>query len=578
MALELAVRGGGVTGARRFVATLASVLFCGAVLTLARAKWRAAVGATFGLIAVTQGTFAYFWHTFLDRQVAESAVYHGADVRAVLGAMALRVVSLGATGALLGGALAVIAGPLPLAARAPVRASAACALLLLLAAGPPLRAATPEVATLDAVAFVATRSARSSARVESRAAVPAVEVPAGRALPNVVFVLTESVRADDGCAAPNAPCPTMPRVHGLMRDRIPLLGMRAVSSYTAVSLSALLTGRTQEGPRESIATAPTLFDLVRATTRSEQRPYVAFWSAQMASVFERAEVARSVDSFVSVETLVGRAIEDEDEVVDRGVDALLANHVEKAIAALPEPFFLFLQLAGTHAPYYVDEARAPFVPWSRTVSWSKLPELRSAYKNAIVAQDASVARMLERIFDRNGKAPLVVLFTSDHGEAFGEHGAIHHGQNVYDEQLHVPAWIASRNGALSGTALGHLAARRDRTATHLDLLPTVLDVYGTWQSFGLREFTRRLPGRSLLDAPAPFAPVPITNCTTMFPCPLHTWGVLGESALLGAQAWDADWHCLPLEGANEPKAAACEALRRASMTFFAKKPNGAPNY
>lgn len=35
----------------------------------------------------------------------------------------------------------------------------------------------------------------------------------------------------------------------------------------------------------------------------------------------------------------------------------------------------------------------------------------------------------------------VVIITSDHGEAFGEHGLYLHDASVYDTHLHVPLWI-----------------------------------------------------------------------------------------------------------------------------------------
>ena len=35
----------------------------------------------------------------------------------------------------------------------------------------------------------------------------------------------------------------------------------------------------------------------------------------------------------------------------------------------------------------------------------------------------------------------LLIVTSDHGEAFGEHGLYLHDASVYDTHLHVPLWV-----------------------------------------------------------------------------------------------------------------------------------------
>ena len=240
-----------------------------------------------------------------------------------------------------------------------------------------------------------------------------------------------------------------------------------------------------------------------------------------------------------------------------------------------------LHLAGTHAPYYVDENAAPFRPWSHVVTWSGMPQLHNAYKDAIVAQDREVARALRAFAEHAGSRPRIVIFTSDHGEAFGEHGAIHHGQNLYDEQIHVPGWIWASPGALGPEQQAVLASAGSRFATHLDLLPTVLDVLGLGDNTALRDMRAKLSGASLVrPAPPSRAPVQVTNCTGMFPCPLDTWGLLTDGRKLVAQRWDADWGCFILGGDEHPAPIddpECQNLRAVSRTTYPTLPNGHPN-
>jgi hypothetical protein len=182
--------------------------------------------------------------------------------------------------------------------------------------------------------------------------------------------------------------------------------------------------------------------------------------------------------------------------------------------------------------------------------------------------------------EQAGPRPWLVVFTSDHGEAFGEHGGIHHGSNLMDEQVHVPAWIASGNGALTATQTRELEAHAGRFLTHLDLLPTFLDALGLWNNFSVAQHRALMPGRSLLRPYSHREPIPITNCTGMFTCPLNTWGLLADDRKLASRAWDGGWYCMALgaeERVVEGLDPACDRLRAVSRTTFPVLPNGAPN-
>ncbi len=514
-----------------------------------------------------------YYHVPLDGQMAATAVHAWTDA----GPMVLRLLPLfllatALVAAIDYGLLAVSETPAP-----PPRA-----LLVAVALGGLFGSryseATPELRLVDAVR-VALRREAPQGRVGAAGVPP---LPSRRArLPDVLFVLGESLRSADVCSATSTSCKTFPEVDSLTKSRVGLAQMRSVSSYTAVSLSALLTGRTQEGDRDALLGAPNAFDLLRAVRLGATRPQVIYASAQLESVFEAKDARAQVDVFLSAEALLGRTPSDIDEVLEEDLDGRLATELERLIPELPEPFFLLVHLVGTHAPYFVDEAMAPFRPYSRVVSFGNMPGLANAYRNSMVAQDARLARVLRAFFARVGQGPHVVLFTSDHGEAFGEHSAIHHGQNLYDEQIHVPAFLLHGGGALTREEALALEANKDAFLTHLDLLPTLLDLYGVDGAVGAGRFTSRLAGRSLLRArSAVAAPLPITNCTGMFPCPVNTWGLLAGDRKLVMQAWDGEWRCLGL-GAEEreiaPFDAPCEQLREASRGVYPVKPNRDPN-
>ena len=206
-----------------------------------------------------------------------------------------------------------------------------------------------------------------------------------------------------------------------------------------------------------------------------------------------------------------------------------------------------------------------------------MDELHNAYKDSIVMQDRALARAVTAFVAHVGREPWIVIFTSDHGEAFSDHGAIHHGQNLYDEQVHVPGWIASGNGALDESQQAALAGHADRFVTHLDLLPTLLDAMGLYDVFGVDK--SKLRGKSLLRPWVAREAFPITNCTEMFPCPMNTWGLLENDHKLQARIFDTSWTCTvtgpgPERSVGDPT---CEHLRAESRKLYPVLPNGQPN-
>jgi hypothetical protein len=534
-------------------------------------------GATLGGLLLALNLWVYrYYGTTLDRQVVSSALHSWTDIRPVVLRL-LPPVALTAAGLCV---LEWVALGSRTASERPAPRWRSRVLLVLLAGLSlllaPRETAPPDLRLLSSFASLASVAASRETLAEAPTGVPILP-SSRRELPNILLILTESVREKTYCSEPRSGCPFTPELDRVLPDRIPLRQMRSVASYTAVSVAALLTGRTQQSRRAELTASPTLFDFARSVRAGETRPTIAYWSAQSANVLER-DLRGAVDSWVSVETLLGHEIGDEDDAVELGMDQKLKEYFVRELPRLKRPFVLLLHLLGTHAPYFVDEAEAPFQPFGHVAGWSALPELRNAYQDAVIAQDREVAACVEAFLVGQASAPWVILFTSDHGEAFGEHGAIHHGQNLYDEQIHVPAWIASGGGALDGEEQARLFSRRDTFLTHLDLLPTVLDLLGVWRGLALVTERSQMLGQSLLAPTWIERAVPMTNCTSLFPCPLSTWGVLAGDHAIVAQPWDSAWNCLDLKAGEEHRqGAACSDLRQVSRDYFATLPNGRAN-
>lgn len=577
-ALDVALRGAhAVVAEPRIAVSLLESALVWAVLLLLLASRRAriAVAVPVAFLVVVQSLVFRYYNMPLDVQVAESALHAWRDVRpTALGSLGRVLLATAAVAAL---ELVLLEGAHRSGALPSLGSRKGGALLAVTALaglfGVPPRRATPDVRGIHALKALGSRREAPRAGVVS---LPPLHADREE-LPNILFILTESVRAEDYITS--GPEATAPATAAALPGRVDLRQMRAVSSYTAVSVSALLTARSQEGAREEILRAPSFFDFAHAARDGRgRRPFVAYYGAQSREVFESAAVRAPVDRFISVEDLVGHEIEDEKVLDGVPLDRMITDRLVADLPSLPRPCLVVLHLYGTHVPYYFDDDRARFVPFTRVATWSKASMLRNAYRNAIVEQDREVARAVNAFTTAGGE--WVVGFTSDHGEAFGEHAAIHHGQNLYDEQVHVPAWIAASGNALDAPRSAALSSHASTFATHLDVLPTLLDAMGLWDNSAVRAHQARMGGTSLLRPQAPRGPIPVTNCTAMFPCPLNTWGIYDGDRKLVAQVWDGGWACLELGGGERLAAAgdpACERLREASRSTFPLLPNGAPN-
>ncbi len=138
------------------------------------------------------------------------------------------------------------------------------------------------------------------------------------------------------------------------------------------------------------------------------------------------------------------------------------------------PRFLWLHLFDPHAPY------AP--PGTFASHYSREP-----YLGEVAATDSFLAPLFEAVRAGAEAAPALVVVTSDHGEALGDHGEETHGVFAYEATLKVPLVLWTP---------GLKPQRRTDPVWHIDLLPTVLEAVAVASPSGLA-------GRSLWRGPPP---------------------------------------------------------------------------
>jgi len=388
---------------------------------------------------------------------------------------------------------------------------------------------------------------------------------------HVLFILSESLRFDSYCNDPSAPCEVTPETNRVMHDRVPLYQMRSNDSFTIMSTAVLTTGLPILASRQELEAAPNLFELARAAGRHTE--YLG--SHKIKYLFLRTA---NIDQVVTFSDLSN---DDDYEYADED----LARLATRRIAQLgSDPWFVMLQFGDTHSPYSVDPGLAPFRPYERDFSWDGTPKLFNQYRNAVYRQDAIIGGMLDRLRSSGALDDAIVLFTSDHGEAFREHTQLYHGGSVHEEEVHVPAWIwaASSVRAQLGPAWARLADASSAPWTHLDVVPTVLDAMGVLDEPAWRGITTKLWGTSMLRGRTRPRAIPIGNCNDLLACAFKNWGVMQGLVKIEAREWDGYWNCWDLStGKNEPPLLsmsdpACQELLVEARKLYPTLPNGRP--
>jgi arylsulfatase A-like enzyme len=247
---------------------------------------------------------------------------------------------------------------------------------------------------------------------------------------------------------------------------------------------------------------------------------------------------------------------------------------------LREPWFAVVHYSSTHFPYRVFEGEEPFQPSSTSKAPDDNAMLMNHYQNAVYAQDRTIADLLASLRAAPAGLRTVVVYTSDHGEAFREHGQLGHTGAVLEEEIHVPAWIDAPASTLVPGERAALERAGTEPTWHVDLAPTMLDLLGLRSNPELSHFRSKMIGHSLLRTERTTGIVPLTNCSELWGCAFRNWGVMKGASKLEAREWDFDWHCWdvaadPLEQ-KDLGAPACGPLAPAATALFHGLPRNAP--
>jgi len=410
--------------------------------------------------------------------------------------------------------------------------------------------ATPDVLYLSAMGQLARAHWDHNETVERMHPGPRTPIPVpplvARASPgagalgavprNVVFVITESVRAQSVCVAYDPKCKWTPFSNAAAPDRIGLTQMRALDSTTAISLAIMWSGLAPTAPRANLHSAPLLWEYAKAAGF-----HTAYWTSQNLLFGNSGTWIQSVP----LERTVNATQIESDATMEIGADdGKLVDYAIADIENLPEPYVAVVHLSNTHFPYKVDPRYSPFLPEAEASGPGWENEIKNRYQDAIYLQDMAVGRLVNALHARKDRDHTVIVFVSDHGEQMREKGAVGHTGTLWDEEIRIPMWIDAPKTALSESERRNLESLEQTPLTSLDVLPTLLDLMGVWDDPALADLKKPMPGKSLLrGGTPPETPIAMTNCSELWACAFRNWGAISGSRKILAHEGDHAWGC-----------------------------------
>ena len=302
--------------------------------------------------------------------------------------------------------------------------------------------------------------------------------------PDVVLYVVDTLRADSlgsyGSAVPT------PNIDGLAKEGVRFTRALTPASWTRPATASLFTGLYPSSHR--------------AEDRAEALPEAALTLAERLRLRGYSTIAvvgnGNVDSVYGFdqgfEVFLRPEVPDRDspEGQNRFLDAEDIHNVavsewRRSKSSSDRPVFLYVHIIDPHGPYdppewSLTEPRPDLDTRDTESILIELNTLRRVPTTELVAAlrtlyDAEVA-YVDRAFgnfyrDLSPAESTIVVFTSDHGEAFQEHGMSSHGMSLYGEEISIPMILRAPGRLPAG-------ATADEVVSLVDVVPTVVGLLG----------------------------------------------------------------------------------------------------
>jgi arylsulfatase A-like enzyme len=312
---------------------------------------------------------------------------------------------------------------------------------------------------------------------------------AGGERPDVIVLLVDALRADHlGCYGYGRD--TSPAIDALARDGVVFRQAISQSTFTKTSIASLFTGRYPYRHGVYWGSRRTTDDTRTADLLGESETTIAevlrdhgYLTAAWVQNSHLRPVMGFGQGFTDYRDQQGSIRRIHRRVLPwlhgpgrrYGFFAYL-HYIDLHDPYRPEP--PYDTLFGTHADVYrgVDFRRwgaflAAVRDGEKTLTEAEVEQLRALYDGQLRAIDDEIGRLLDRLRDAGLYDDALIVLTSDHGDAFMEHGFISHSAAPYEELVRVPLVVKLPGQRHAGTVV-------ESQVRLVDVMPTILAATG----------------------------------------------------------------------------------------------------
>lgn len=278
--------------------------------------------------------------------------------------------------------------------------------------------------------------------------IPPDELPGGPAHPIVVLLTIDALRSDV-VEGPSASENMVPHILEMGRHSLTFQRVWSPAAYTMPSLRGLFLGtyylqhqgwraakvRKKAGHRKKVPKTPYVAELL-------EDKGVKTINIRTGSAFRgKGGICRGFGEEIDIGNWAPS-------------EAVVANVLKHLNTVKDGPLFIYSHIFDMHSPYNRGGTHG---------------SLKQRYIAEASFVDKAVSTLRFELHRRGLDQVTYFILTSDHGEAFGEHGHYRHATTMYEEMIRIPLFIEGP---------GVRPRRVEQSVSLIDLGPTILSLFG----------------------------------------------------------------------------------------------------
>lgn len=279
---------------------------------------------------------------------------------------------------------------------------------------------------------------------------------------NVVFITVDTLRADLGFAG--NPKPVSPRLDKLAAQSVVFERAYSLASYTGKSIGPMMIGKyPSETLRDGMHFNTYFGANVFLAERLKEQGYRTVGASSLWYFAPWSGLSQGFDVWDMSAKPPGGGDKDNYTTSDKVTDAAIRVLSDEKNTG--GPFFAWFHYFDPHAEYLPHPGAPDFRDGDRPQAIE-----RAKYDGEVWYTDKEIGRLFDFIETQAWSKKTAIVVTSDHGEAFGDHGISWHGRELWESLIRVPLVIS-----VPGLSPHRVPVKR----SHIDLAPTLLELMKT---------------------------------------------------------------------------------------------------